>query len=129
MWQCLQTVVRQSQFCQPCQMTNGHWQRRQAIARQILATQNTQTITSGNYFAPLTAGLMNFTQCTLQTVLKQIQPIFESRGRPTCSVHGHWRTDNKTVVILQSLSRFCDSRDSKAVDLQWHTETIFHLWR
>jgi len=31
----------------------------------------------------------------------------------TCSVYGHWRTDNETAVILQSLSRFRDGPDGR----------------
>ena len=36
----------------------------------------------------------------------------------TCSVCGHWRTDDERAVILQSLSQF-----SEAVDLRRHAET------
>jgi len=42
-------------------------------------------------------------------------------------VYGHWQTDDETAVILQSLSRFSDSPNNKAVDLLRHAETRFHL--
>jgi len=44
-----------------------------------------------------------------------------------CSVYGHWRTDDETAVILQSLSHFSDGLESRAVDLRRHAETRFHL--
>ena len=44
-----------------------------------------------------------------------------------CSVHGHCRTNDETAVILQSLSRFSNAPDSRAVDLWEHADTRFHL--
>ena len=45
----------------------------------------------------------------------------------TYSVYGHWQTDNETAVILQSLSHFHDSPDSRAADLWWHAESSGNL--
>jgi len=35
--------------------------------------------------------------------------------------------DDETSVMLQSLSRFNDGLDGRAVDLRWHAKTRFHL--
>jgi len=45
----------------------------------------------------------------------------------TCSVYGHWQTDDETAVILQSLSCFNDGPHSRVVHLRQHAETRFHL--
>ena len=45
----------------------------------------------------------------------------------TCSMYGHWRTDDKTAVILQCLSHFSDGPDSRAINLRRPAETRFHL--
>jgi len=35
--------------------------------------------------------------------------------------------DDETAVMLQSLSRFNDGLDGRAVDLRWHAKTRVHL--
>ena len=35
--------------------------------------------------------------------------------------------DDETAVMLQSLSRFNDGPDGRAVDLRWQAKTRFHL--
>jgi len=49
-----------------------------------------------------------------------------------CSVYGHCRVDNETLVILQSLSHFSDcpdTVDSRGVNQRWHAETRFTCGR